>query len=135
MTFFPEKISIFTRKISDDLFLVIGQVFQILRFFTVLNVVYDPWGDQCMSRPSHLKFLGDRTPSPPWSPPLLSTTTSPDGMKENSRSLEFDFSFVRFPFFLILISNWVKIRVRLYCIVFIHLYSVSRRALPVRETQ
>src|SRR6218665_2414402 len=40
---FPEKMSIFTPKISDDLFLVIDQVFQILRFFTVLNVVYDPF--------------------------------------------------------------------------------------------
>src|SRR6218665_980728 len=41
MTLFPEKISIFTPKISDDFFLVIDQVFQILRFFTLLNVVYD----------------------------------------------------------------------------------------------
>src|SRR6218665_1168140 len=31
------KIFIFTSKISDHLFLVIDQVFQILRFFTVLN--------------------------------------------------------------------------------------------------
>jgi len=38
---FSGKISIFTPKISDDLFLVIDHVFQILRFFTVLNVVYD----------------------------------------------------------------------------------------------
>ena len=38
MTFFPEKISIFTPKISYDLFLVIDQ---ILRFFTVLNHVYN----------------------------------------------------------------------------------------------
>src|SRR6218665_4005978 len=43
MTLFPEKIPIFEPKISDDLFLVIDQVFQILRFFTVLNVVYDPF--------------------------------------------------------------------------------------------
>src|SRR6218665_77017 len=28
---------------SDDLFLVIDQVFQISRIFTVLNVVYDPF--------------------------------------------------------------------------------------------
>src|SRR6218665_3448892 len=41
MTLFPEKISICTPKISDDLFLVIDQVFQILRLFTLLNVVYD----------------------------------------------------------------------------------------------
>src|SRR6218665_3373048 len=40
---FPEKISIFTPKISDDLLLVTDQVFQILRFFTVLHVVYDPF--------------------------------------------------------------------------------------------
>jgi len=37
------KISIFTPKISDDFFLVIDQVFQILCFFTVLSVVYDPF--------------------------------------------------------------------------------------------
>src|SRR6218665_548165 len=50
MTLSSEQISIFTAKISDDLFLVIGQVFlifpfffQILRIFTVLNVVYDPF--------------------------------------------------------------------------------------------
>src|SRR6218665_1478607 len=41
MTFFLDKISIFRPKISDDLFLVIDQGFQILLFFTVLNVVYD----------------------------------------------------------------------------------------------
>jgi len=35
-------VSYFTPKISDDLLLVIDQVFQILRVFTVLNVVYDP---------------------------------------------------------------------------------------------
>src|SRR6218665_1972605 len=42
-------MSIFTAQISDDLFLVIDQVFRIfpffyqnLRVFTVLNVVYDP---------------------------------------------------------------------------------------------
>ena len=35
------KMSIFTPKISDDLFLVIDQVFQIFRIFTVLNVAYD----------------------------------------------------------------------------------------------
>ena len=43
MTFFPEKMSIFMPKISDDFFLVIDQVFQILRSFTVLNAVYDPF--------------------------------------------------------------------------------------------
>src|SRR6218665_553811 len=50
MTVFREKISILTAKISDDLFLVIHQVFlifpfisQIFRFFTMLNVVYDPF--------------------------------------------------------------------------------------------
>src|SRR6218665_1293849 len=49
MTFLG-KISIFTPKNSDDLFLVIDQVFlifpfffQILRICTVLNVVYDPF--------------------------------------------------------------------------------------------
>src|SRR6218665_61323 len=40
---FPEKISIFTPKISDDLFLVIDEVFHIVRFFTLLNVIYDPF--------------------------------------------------------------------------------------------
>src|SRR6218665_2020423 len=44
------KNPIFTAKISDDLFLVIDQVFrifpffsQIFRVFTVLNVIYDPY--------------------------------------------------------------------------------------------
>src|SRR6218665_1874138 len=36
-------MSIFTPKLSDDHFLVIDQDFQILRFFPVLNVVYDPF--------------------------------------------------------------------------------------------
>src|SRR6218665_1845969 len=47
---FPEKISILTPKNSDDLFLVIDQVyllltisFQILCIFIVSNVVYDPF--------------------------------------------------------------------------------------------
>src|SRR6218665_3430554 len=40
---FSGKISIFTPKIHDDLFLVIDQVFKILRFITVLNVVHDPF--------------------------------------------------------------------------------------------
>src|SRR6218665_2079979 len=44
MTFFSEKISIFTPKFSLDLFcLVVDQVFRIFRIFTVLNVVYDPF--------------------------------------------------------------------------------------------
>ena len=50
MTFSSEKISIFTVKISDDLFKVIDQVSeifpffsQIFRIFTMLNVVYDPF--------------------------------------------------------------------------------------------
>ena len=48
MTFFRKKNSVLTAKISDDLFLVIDQVFrifpffsQIFRIFTMLNVVYD----------------------------------------------------------------------------------------------
>src|SRR6218665_1549794 len=40
---FPEKISIFTPKISYDFFLVIDQVFQILRFFTVLKCHIRPF--------------------------------------------------------------------------------------------
>src|SRR6218665_17807 len=32
------------------------------------------WGDQCMGRP-HLKFWGDRPPSPPRSPPLTAPRT------------------------------------------------------------
>src|SRR6218665_1262405 len=53
MTAFSEKISILAAKISDDLFLVIDQVFrispfflsQIFRIFTMFNVVdvYDPF--------------------------------------------------------------------------------------------
>src|SRR6218665_2834431 len=49
MTFFSEKISTFTAKISDDLF-VIDLVFRIFPFFsqisvplTRFNVVYDPF--------------------------------------------------------------------------------------------
>ena len=48
MTFFKEKISISTPKISDDLFLVIDHVFrifpiffQIFPIFTVWNVIYE----------------------------------------------------------------------------------------------
>src|SRR6218665_389597 len=50
MTIFSDKFSIFMPKNSDDPFLVIDQVFQIfpfvfqiLRIFTLLNVVYDPF--------------------------------------------------------------------------------------------
>src|SRR6218665_1693209 len=43
MTLSSVKIFIFTPKISDDLFLVMNQVFQIFRIFTVFNVVYDPF--------------------------------------------------------------------------------------------
>src|SRR6218665_1364324 len=47
MTFFGKQFS-FSRKISDDLLLIIDQVFriffsQIIRIFTMLNVVYDPF--------------------------------------------------------------------------------------------
>src|SRR6218665_3405347 len=93
MTLFRKKNSIFTPKISDDLFLVIDQVFQILRFFTLLNVVYDLFftrnttiseknsliapffysvrtGDQCMGRPPP-QILGEPShPVPPRSPHL-----------------------------------------------------------------
>src|SRR6218665_3621695 len=108
MTFFLEKISIFRPKISDDLFLVIDQVFQILHFFTLLNVVHDLFFTRkttiseknflitpfftlfVLSRASdnitslnigetnawavpHLKFWGDRPPSPSRSPPLIAS--------------------------------------------------------------
>src|SRR6218665_1889750 len=52
MTFISEKIFVLTTKISDDLFLVIDQVFRISPFFsqifrmfrfTMLNVVYEPF--------------------------------------------------------------------------------------------
>src|SRR6218665_1041106 len=50
MTFSSDKIPIFTSRNSDDLFLVIDQVFlifpfffQIVRILTVLNVEYDPF--------------------------------------------------------------------------------------------
>src|SRR6218665_3309443 len=50
MRFLEKKFPFFSPKNSDDLFLVIGQVFliftlsfQILRIFTVSNVVYDPF--------------------------------------------------------------------------------------------
>src|SRR6218665_82910 len=88
------KISIFRVKISDDLFLVIDLVLRIFpfifRMFTMLNVVYDHFLTRkppfftlfILSRTSdnttsqniggtnawavpHLKFGGDRPPSPP----------------------------------------------------------------------
>src|SRR6218665_1724591 len=92
MTFFRKKCQFFTPKISDDLFLVIDQVFQILRDFTVLNSVYDPFfldktifftlfvlsrasdnttflnigGTNAWAVPPPQFFLGgDRPPSPP----------------------------------------------------------------------
>src|SRR6218665_2735113 len=43
MTFFREKISFSRQKFLTTFFVVIDQVFQILRFFTVLNVVYNPF--------------------------------------------------------------------------------------------
>src|SRR6218665_3478366 len=44
MTFFPEIMSIFTPTHFDDLFFSHRpEVFQILRFFTVLNAVYYPF--------------------------------------------------------------------------------------------
>src|SRR6218665_3568015 len=94
MTFFSEKISTFTAKISDDLF-VIDLVFRIFPFFsqisvplTRFNVVYDPFLTRtttiseknsfmtpfllCSSFRAHpttllLKILGGRMhgPSPP----------------------------------------------------------------------
>ena len=45
-TFFKKKISIFTAKISDDLFLVIVhdfRIFLIFHIFAACNVVYDPF--------------------------------------------------------------------------------------------
>src|SRR6218665_847668 len=62
---FPEKISIFTPKNSDDLFLVIDQVFlililsfQIFCVFIVSNVIYDPFFTT-KSVLSTTKFLDD----------------------------------------------------------------------------
>src|SRR6218665_2793423 len=49
MTFFSEKISILVANISDDLFLVIDQVFRIFplslifRIFTLLDIVNNPF--------------------------------------------------------------------------------------------
>src|SRR6218665_1877635 len=44
MTFFNGKNFLFSRrKFLMTIFLVVDQVFQISRFFTVLNVVYDPF--------------------------------------------------------------------------------------------
>src|SRR6218665_2797200 len=50
VTFFSDKISILPAKISDDLFLVIGQVFRIFplfslifRIFTLLDIVHNPF--------------------------------------------------------------------------------------------
>ena len=62
---FPEKMSIFTSKNSDDLFLVIYQVFLILTLsfqnlcvFIVSNVIYDPFFTT-KSPLSKKKFLDD----------------------------------------------------------------------------
>src|SRR6218665_1143217 len=86
MTFFSP---IFMAKISDDLSLIIDQVFRIFpffylifRIFTMLNVVYDPF----LTRKSPFfysfhtftyigqhyfsKYWGDVPPVPPRSPPL-----------------------------------------------------------------
>src|SRR6218665_37667 len=43
MIFFAKKISIFSPKISDDLFLVIDQVFQILRFLYCIKCRIRPF--------------------------------------------------------------------------------------------
>src|SRR6218665_1984152 len=102
MTLFPEKISIFTPKIFDDLFLVIDQVFSDFTFLYSIKFRIRPFlhqknhyfrkefldnnifftlfvlshasdnrtslniGRGPMHGPSpHLKFWGDRPPSPP----------------------------------------------------------------------
>src|SRR6218665_3158290 len=97
MTFFGQKMSIFAAKISDDLFLVIDQIFRIFPFFSqvfsilaMLNVIFCPiitgkspfFTLLTLSRAynnttslnigktnawavPHLKFWGDRPPSPP----------------------------------------------------------------------
>src|SRR6218665_4050440 len=92
MTFFPKNFFM-------TFYLVIDQVFRILRFFTVLDVVYDPFFTRkttiseknSLIRPFFTLFvgllsrasdntawavpppqiLGDRPPSPPRSPPLV----------------------------------------------------------------
>ena len=94
ITIFSEQIYILAAKISDDLFLVINQVFRIVtdfRIFTFLSVVHDPfitrktpffysfhifahirqhyfskyWGDESIGRPPTSNFVGDSPPSPP----------------------------------------------------------------------
>src|SRR6218665_853149 len=95
MTFFSEKISIFTPKISDDLFfpylycvkcriydpfftrkptisennsLMTPFLYSVRTFARIRQHYY--WGDGCMGHPSP-QILGDRPPSPTRSPPLL----------------------------------------------------------------
>src|SRR6218665_2990156 len=101
MTLFSGKMSIFTAKISDDLVLVIDQVFrifsffyQIFRIFPMFNVIKKTpiFTRFILSRASenttsqniggtdawavpHLKFLGDRPPNTPRSPPLVERQT------------------------------------------------------------
>src|SRR6218665_2506317 len=53
MTFFPGKIFIFTPKISHDRFFSHRPVFHILRFFTVLNVVYDTFLRPFLHKKNH----------------------------------------------------------------------------------
>ena len=98
MTIFLTKISILAANISDDLFLVIDQVFRIFTDFPGLYFVQMScmtlfsqqnhffysfhtfahirqhyfskyWGDGCMGRP-HLKLWGEPSPSPPRFAPL-----------------------------------------------------------------
>ena len=100
--FFRKNISIFTAKISDDLFLVIDQIFrifpffsQIFRIFTMLNAVYDPFLTPSftlfmLSRASDntsllLKVLGERMHGPSLPPQILGDHPPvPSGARANA---------------------------------------------------
>src|SRR6218665_2827667 len=96
MTILGGKISIFAAKKSDDLFQIFPCFSQILPIFARLNVVFDSFltrkthfftllilshtsdnttslniGGPMHGPSPHLKFWGDRPPSPPRSPLLL----------------------------------------------------------------
>src|SRR6218665_896342 len=72
MTFFSEKISILAAKISDDLFLVIDQVFRIFPLFLLFSyfcahpttLLLKILGGRMHGSPSPPQTLGDRPPVP-----------------------------------------------------------------------
>src|SRR6218665_3188705 len=72
-SFFSHIFRMFTKlSVVYDHFLTRKTIFHSVHAFTHIRQHYFSkyWGDQCMGSPPHLKFWGDRPPSPPRSPPL-----------------------------------------------------------------